>query len=238
MGVKVAPDDRVEVDGRPIRPIDLAYVLLNKPTDIITTITDDRDRQTVMDLSRPPRPTSSRPCSPSAGSTARRPGALLLTTDGDLAHRLMHPRYGTVKHYRRDGNERADHARPGPPAPRRRAGRRPGQRRPRPVRRDRHARDRARAPRGPQPPDPAHDRGAGPPRRLARPRRLRRPRPRRACAAASGATWTRTRSTRSAVRLSSKRSCFSVMGVRVLGTGNALPALALPQSPTPAPYTP
>ena len=98
MGVKVSPDDRVEVDGQPVQPTDLAYILLNKPTETLTTVTDDRGRQTVMDLvSIPSRLKSA--LFPVGRLDRQTTGALLLTTDGDLAHRLMHPSYGAVKLY-------------------------------------------------------------------------------------------------------------------------------------------
>lgn len=104
MGVQVSPDDRVEVDGQPIRPTDLAYILLNKPTDTITTVTDDRGRQTVMDLvSIPDRIKSA--LFPVGRLDRHTTGALLLTTDGDLAHRLMHPSHGAVKLYKVTLNE-------------------------------------------------------------------------------------------------------------------------------------
>ncbi len=104
MGVQVAPDDRVEVDGQPVRPTDLAYILLNKPTDTITTVTDDRGRPTVMDLvSIPGRLKSA--LFPVGRLDRQTTGALLLTTDGELAHRLMHPSYGAVKLYRVTVNE-------------------------------------------------------------------------------------------------------------------------------------
>ena len=98
MGVQVSPEDRVEFDGQPIRPTDLAYILLNKPTDTITTVTDDRGRQTVMDLVTIPDRIKSA-LFPVGRLDRQTTGALLLTTDGDLAHRLMHPSYGAVKLY-------------------------------------------------------------------------------------------------------------------------------------------
>ncbi len=98
MGVKVAPSDRVEVDGQPVAPSDLVYVLLNKPTDAITTVTDDRGRRTVMDLLSLP-PDEQAALFPVGRLDRETTGALLLTTDGELAHRLMHPRYGAVKLY-------------------------------------------------------------------------------------------------------------------------------------------
>ena len=99
MGVKVSPRDRVEVDGRPVGLSDLVYVLLNKPTDTITTVTDDRGRQTVMDLVSLPEEEKSA-LFPVGRLDRQTTGALLLTTDGEVAHRLMHPSYGAVKLYR------------------------------------------------------------------------------------------------------------------------------------------
>ena len=99
MGVKVSPDDRVDVDGQPIQPTDLAYILLNKPTDTITTVSDDRGRRTVMDLVAIPDRLKSA-LFPVGRLDRQTTGALLLTTDGELAHRLMHPSYGAVKLYR------------------------------------------------------------------------------------------------------------------------------------------
>ncbi|MEM1115794.1 MAG: pseudouridine synthase [Bacteroidota bacterium] len=98
MGVKVQPSDRVEVDGQPVRPADLVYVLLNKPTDAITTVADDRGRRTVMDLVSIPEAEKAA-LFPVGRLDRATTGALLLTTDGELAHRLMHPRYGAVKIY-------------------------------------------------------------------------------------------------------------------------------------------
>ncbi len=105
MGVQVSPDDRVEVDGQPIRPTDLAYILLNKPTDAITTVADDRGRKTVMDLVAVPDRIKSA-LFPVGRLDRQTTGALLLTTDGDLAHRLMHPSYGAVKLYLVTVNDR------------------------------------------------------------------------------------------------------------------------------------
>jgi len=98
LGTRVDPSvDRVEVDGRPIRPQTLYYVLLNKPKDAITTTDDERDRRTVMDLlDAEARDKGVVPVGRLDRDTT---GALLLTNDGDLAHRLMHPRYTVEKLY-------------------------------------------------------------------------------------------------------------------------------------------
>jgi len=96
MGVQVVPSDRVEVDGQPVGLGGLVYVLLNKPTDTITTVSDDRGRRTVLDVVTGVDVEGLFPVGRLDRATT---GALLLTTDGELAHRLMHPRYGAVKLY-------------------------------------------------------------------------------------------------------------------------------------------
>ena len=98
MGVQVGPTDKVTVDGRPIGPVGLTYILMNKPTGVITTTSDERDRRTVMSLLDLPRH-ELEGLFPVGRLDRNTSGALLFTTDGDLAHRLMHPRYETVKHY-------------------------------------------------------------------------------------------------------------------------------------------
>ena len=85
---------RVEVDGRPIAPQQLAYVLLHKPAGVVTTARDPQGRPTVVDLVEH----ASRVV-PVGRLDADTTGALLLTNDGELAHRLAHPRYGVEKTY-------------------------------------------------------------------------------------------------------------------------------------------
>lgn len=98
MGIKVKPGDRVEVDGKPITPAGLVYILLNKPTDTITTASDEKGRQTVLDLVQLDGEEGDA-LFPVGRLDRNTTGALLLTTDGDLAHRLMHPRYLVDKLY-------------------------------------------------------------------------------------------------------------------------------------------
>lgn len=95
LGVKVTPDQDVRVDGRPIAPKKLAYVLLNKAKDTITTTDDEHDRRTVMDV----LPADLHDLFPVGRLDRDTTGALLLTNDGELAHRLMHPRYEIEKLY-------------------------------------------------------------------------------------------------------------------------------------------
>jgi 23S rRNA pseudouridine2605 synthase len=86
--------DRVELDGKAVSPQRLAYVLLHKPAGVVTTARDPQRRPTVVDLvSHEARVV------PVGRLDADTTGALLLTNDGPLAHRLAHPRYGVDKVY-------------------------------------------------------------------------------------------------------------------------------------------
>ncbi|MDX6517713.1 MAG: rRNA synthase [Gaiellaceae bacterium] len=84
----------VEVDGRAVAPQRLAYVLLHKPAGVVTTARDPQGRPTVVELVEH----ESRVV-PVGRLDADTTGALLLTNDGELAHRLAHPRYGVEKTY-------------------------------------------------------------------------------------------------------------------------------------------
>jgi 23S rRNA pseudouridine2605 synthase len=86
--------DRVEVDGRRVALQKLTYILLNKPAGVVTTASDPQGRPTVVDLV--PRATRVVPVGRLDADTT---GALLLTNDGQLSHRLAHPRYGVEKVY-------------------------------------------------------------------------------------------------------------------------------------------
>ena len=171
----VAADDDVRLDGDPLAKQKLAYVLLNKPPGTVTTARDPQGRRTVVDLVEH----ASRVV-PVGRLDADTTGALLLTNDGDLAHRLAHPRYEVDKVYEvecgsqptdadlqrlRDGVELEDGPTRDGAADRRRA-------------------RRADDPRGPQPAGEADARGGRPPREAPPPQPLRparggRPRARR-----------------------------------------------------------
>lgn len=86
--------DRVRVDGELVALQTLAYVLLNKPAGVVTTARDPQGRRTVVDLV-PAEPR----IVPVGRLDADTTGALLLTNDGPLSHRLAHPRYGVEKVY-------------------------------------------------------------------------------------------------------------------------------------------
>jgi 23S rRNA pseudouridine2605 synthase len=89
--------DHVEVDGEPVAPQQLAYVLLHKPAGTVTTARDPHARRIVVDLVDHPARVV-----PVGRLDADTTGALLLTNDGPLAHRLAHPRYGVEKVYEAD----------------------------------------------------------------------------------------------------------------------------------------
>jgi 23S rRNA pseudouridine2605 synthase len=96
LGVRADPElDRVEVDGAlvGIRP-GLVHYLLNKPTGVVTTAADPQGRPTVVGLV-PAEPR----VFPVGRLDADTEGLLVLTNDGDLAHRLTHPSFGVDKEY-------------------------------------------------------------------------------------------------------------------------------------------
>jgi 23S rRNA pseudouridine2605 synthase len=95
LGTKADPSrDEVTVDNRVLRPQALRYLILNKPTGYITTMSDERGRWTVMDLIK-----VSERVFPVGRLDRDTEGLLLFTNDGDVANRVMHPRYGLAKEY-------------------------------------------------------------------------------------------------------------------------------------------
>lgn len=96
MGVKVGPDDEVRVDGQLLGGTRLYYLVMNKPTGVLTTMSDPQRRRTVAQYL------------PDVGGATLKPigrldmdteGLLIFTNDGDFAHRMAHPRYGVEKEY-------------------------------------------------------------------------------------------------------------------------------------------
>ncbi|MES2726583.1 MAG: pseudouridine synthase [Bacteroidota bacterium] len=96
MGYKVKAGDDIRYNGERLSVEEKIYILMNKPKDAITTAVDPEGRKTIFDLIE--------------GRLAQRvfavgrldrntTGVLLLTNDGDLAQRLMHPKYEVEKVY-------------------------------------------------------------------------------------------------------------------------------------------
>jgi 23S rRNA pseudouridine2605 synthase len=86
--------DHVELDGERVELQPLTYVLLHKPAATVTTSRDPQGRRTVVELVELPIRVV-----PVGRLDADTTGALLLTNDGELAHRLAHPRYEVEKVY-------------------------------------------------------------------------------------------------------------------------------------------
>ncbi|MEY3868235.1 MAG: pseudouridine synthase [Microcoleaceae cyanobacterium] len=102
LGQKADPKrDRITIDGVPIDPQQRPqpiYLLLNKPFGVITTCTDPRGRDTVLDL-LPPQLASNQGIHPVGRLDVESTGALLLTNDGKLTFALTHPRHAIPKTY-------------------------------------------------------------------------------------------------------------------------------------------
>ena len=97
LGEGVEPEtDRVLLDGRPVElPRSHAYLALNKPAGYLTTLSDDRGRPTVAAL----MPRNAPGLVPVGRLDADTTGLLLLTNDGNLAHRIAHPSSEIEKEY-------------------------------------------------------------------------------------------------------------------------------------------
>ena len=95
LGTKVSEDDYIEVDDKPIRQERKVYILMNKPRNCVTTVSDDRNRPTVMDHLK----NVSTRVYPVGRLDYDTTGVLLLTNDGEFANILMHPSSGVEKVY-------------------------------------------------------------------------------------------------------------------------------------------
>jgi 23S rRNA pseudouridine2605 synthase len=96
MGTKVRRQDVIEVNGQRIQLEPFVYLLLNKPKNTITTTDDEKGRNTVLDEVEDATGARVYPVGRLDRNTT---GLLILTNDGDLAHRLMHPSYSVRKTY-------------------------------------------------------------------------------------------------------------------------------------------
>lgn len=96
LGSKVRQDDKVEVEGQTLSLEPFTYILLNKGKDTISTTDDEKDRNTVLDAVEEATGHRVYPVGRLDRNTM---GLLILTNDGDLAHRLMHPSYRVKKTY-------------------------------------------------------------------------------------------------------------------------------------------
>ena len=98
-GHKIVPRrDTVSIHGETIVPPAPVTVILNKPAGYITSTRDTHDRLTVMDLL--PRKLVETGILPAGRLDKDTEGLLVLTNDGDLQHRITHPRFECEKEYR------------------------------------------------------------------------------------------------------------------------------------------
>lgn len=95
MGTKVGPEQEVAVDGQSVRAERAAYWLVNKPRGYLCTNHDPAGRPLAVDLV----PSCNQRVYTVGRLDEASDGLLLLTNDGELAHRLMHPRFGVTKTY-------------------------------------------------------------------------------------------------------------------------------------------
>jgi 23S rRNA pseudouridine2605 synthase len=97
LGYKVNPGDEVRHESRVLRAEKPVYILMNKPKGFLTTTSDPQERNTVMHLIGNNIKERIYPVGRLDRNTT---GLLLLTNDGDLADKLMHPSYNAKKIYK------------------------------------------------------------------------------------------------------------------------------------------
>lgn len=96
LGTKINPDiDKVEVDGKIITSEKKVYILLNKPVGYVTTMSDEKDRPTVMKLLEGVK----EKVVPVGRLDMFTSGLLLLSNDGDFVYKVTHPKHETTKTY-------------------------------------------------------------------------------------------------------------------------------------------
>ena len=95
LGTASSPSDEITVDGRPLsKKAPHTYLVLNKPAGYLSSVSDPQGRRTVLDLIE-----TSRRLYPVGRLDIDSEGLVLLTNDGDLTHRLTHPRFGVDREY-------------------------------------------------------------------------------------------------------------------------------------------
>ena len=95
LGTRVTPGQKVRVDGESIRPERVAYFVVNKPRGVLCTNSDPQGRLRVSDMV----PSNAGRLFPVGRLDENTVGLLLVTNDGEAAHRLAHPKYRVPKTY-------------------------------------------------------------------------------------------------------------------------------------------
>lgn len=94
LGTKVSGKERIIVEGNLLKKEEKEYYLLNKPREVITSVSDDKNRKTVVDLIE-----TDKRIYPVGRLDYDTTGLLILTNDGELANLIMHPRNEIEKQY-------------------------------------------------------------------------------------------------------------------------------------------
>ena len=97
LGTKVTAKDKIEVDGIPLHREKQVYYLLNKPRGVISSAHDEKGRRTVVDILREDE--IEERIYPVCRLDYDTTGLLLLTNDGTLANKMMHPKFAVDKTY-------------------------------------------------------------------------------------------------------------------------------------------
>lgn len=97
LGTKVTAKDKIEVDGIPLHREKQVYYLLNKPRGVISSAHDEKGRRTVVDIFREDE--IEERIYPVGRLDYDTTGLLLLTNDGTLANKMMHPKFAVDKTY-------------------------------------------------------------------------------------------------------------------------------------------
>lgn len=97
LGTKVTAKDKIEVDGVPLHREKQVYYLLNKPRGVISSAHDEKGRRTVVDIFREDE--IEERIYPVGRLDYDTTGLLLLTNDGALANKMMHPKFAVDKTY-------------------------------------------------------------------------------------------------------------------------------------------
>lgn len=97
LGTKVSMTDKVEFDGKIVKIEEKkVYIAMNKPSGYVTTASDERGRDTVIDLVKNDIPERVFPVGRLDYNTE---GLLILTNDGDFTYKVTHPKHKVAKVY-------------------------------------------------------------------------------------------------------------------------------------------
>ncbi|MEC8738292.1 MAG: pseudouridine synthase [Bacteroidota bacterium] len=99
MGIRVVPKDKVSVEGKTIVPLqEKVYIVMNKPKNTITSVRDEKGRQTVMELLA--KAIEIKGLYPVGRLDRNTSGVLLITNDGEITNKLIHPSFKVKKVYK------------------------------------------------------------------------------------------------------------------------------------------